>query len=480
MKNAPSYSQVRPAYHRKRVVRSDLIAFAALLVFVALIVAIDTLLKPDLTGPALLLAGVVLAIVPAALWLFLFYRLDSAEPEPVHDVVKIFVVGLALASAVGIPLTDQLFRVRDWLYHDLPTTLLASVFITGAVEAFVVYASVRFFMYDDPDFDERADGVIYGTAAGLGYATALNLQFILANRGAALGPGEIYVAEVALAHAAFAGLLGYFLGKEKMQRTPVWWLPLGFVLAALLNGLFSVLTGQVENGSITIGSGGDLPGVTSLLLSGALAVAMSVLVAILIRRDVRLSEAGRTPPRDVDATVGDHQANLAVAGAFAVAMVVGALVWNGATNSTTPFDANGIRGAYPSYYTNWPDAGELIHATDDAGSGAEFVITAEPAEQSATVDTLVPALTAQRAGQASVYRVLETAPATVSGRPAIMQRYSFVDAGGLGREALELKEGIDYIIVDSARVIVITLRTTPENMQEATLLFTRFVSTLQF
>src|SRR5690606_11624478 len=117
-------------------------------------------------------------------------------------------------------------------------------------EAFIIFATVRYFIFDSSEFDERTDGVIYGTAAGLGYATALNLQFILSNGGAALGSGEIFVAEVALAHAAFGGLLGYFLGRAKLEQEPVWWLPLGLVLASLLNGLFLILRGQLDSGSI--------------------------------------------------------------------------------------------------------------------------------------------------------------------------------------------------------------------------------------
>jgi hypothetical protein len=50
-------------------------------------------------------AAVPLALVPAALWLIFFYQQDRLEPEPVGNVVRMFVIGLALAGAIGIPLT---------------------------------------------------------------------------------------------------------------------------------------------------------------------------------------------------------------------------------------------------------------------------------------------------------------------------------------------------------------------------------------
>jgi RsiW-degrading membrane proteinase PrsW (M82 family) len=468
----------KAAYHRKGVVRSDLIAFVVLLVFVAAVVAVDRLFKPALTGPVLLLVGVVLALVPAGLWLFMFYQLDQAEPEPVSDVTKIFVVGLALASAIGIPLTNQFFHVQDWLYRNTLTTVLASIFIIGGIEAFIVFASVRFFIYDDPDFDERADGVIYGTAAGIGYATALNLQFILSNRGAALGPGEIFVAEVALAHAALGGFLGYFLGKAKMQHEPVWWLPLGFVLASLLNGLFFVLRGQFETGSISIGGDSGLPSFSGLLLSGAMAIVMSALAAFLIRRDVRLTLAGRMPPRAPDADVGERRVTWLVVGAFAVLLALGALVWNTAVNSATAFEKEGVRGVYPAYYANHPGKGELLHVADNLGTGAEFIITAGPAQTGETAQDAATLLTVERGGKYAVYKVLESAQTLVNGKSALRQRFTYVDSGGLGRSAPQMKEGIDYIVVDGGRSLTITLLTSPANIQDITPLFTRFVNSL--
>jgi hypothetical protein len=235
-----------------------------------------------------------------------------------------FVIGLALAGAVGIPITDQLFRVQDWLYRDTLTTILGSVFVIGGVEAFVVFATVRYFIFDSPEFDERSDGVVYATAAALGYATALNLQFILQNGGAALGTAEVFVAEVALAQAAFGGLLGYFLGRAKLEQEPLWWLSTGLVLAAVLNGAFNYLSGVVDP------AGGGLPSFTGLLLAGGLAIVVTAIVAFLVNRDISRSLSDKQPAATSDPTIGDRQSNLAVVATFAVLIVVGGIVWNGA------------------------------------------------------------------------------------------------------------------------------------------------------
>jgi RsiW-degrading membrane proteinase PrsW (M82 family) len=193
--------------------QSAILAVVGVLVFVGIVIGLDAAFQPQLTGTSLIIVGIILATVPAILWLVFFYLQDHVEPEPKREVFKIFIVGLALASAIGIPLTDQVFRVEDWLYRSSTSLVLGSIFVIGAIEAFIIYLTVRHFIYDSDEFNERTDGMVYGTAAGLGYATALNVQFILGSGGAALGGAEVFIAEVALAHAAFAGVLGYFLGR---------------------------------------------------------------------------------------------------------------------------------------------------------------------------------------------------------------------------------------------------------------------------
>src|SRR5687768_12133507 len=106
----------RAIYQRGRVWRSSALTVTGLLIFVGLVVGLDAVLHPELDGPALMLAGVALALGPALLWLLFFYQQDRLEPEPIGQVGRVFIAGLALAGGIGIPLTDELFQVQDWLY----------------------------------------------------------------------------------------------------------------------------------------------------------------------------------------------------------------------------------------------------------------------------------------------------------------------------------------------------------------------------
>lgn len=466
---------------RPGVWRSAVIALIALLVFVAAVVGIDMALQPQLSGFALLVVGIVLAVVPAVLWLIFFYLQDRVEPEPVGHVAQMFVIGLALAGAIGVPLSDQVFRTQDWLFRDMGSALIGAVFVRGAVETFIIYATVRYFMFDSPEFDERTDGVVYGTAAGLGYATATNLQFILASGGAALGSAEVYVAEVALAYAAFGGLLGYFLGHAKMQRDPIWWLPLGFVITAALNGLFLMLRGQLETGSISVGAqAGGLPTVTGLLLAGALAIVVTAVVAWLVNRDVAASAAGAPLKASEDAAVGDRQANLATVGVFVVMLIIGVIGWNGAVNGVTAFDKDGVRGAYPAYFSVATGTGDVLRVADRAGSGAEFVVRSMAVPAGRDVKAITSMLAAERAAGNLTYKVVRAENATVNGRPATLQEFAWVNQGGLTGSIPQVIQGVDYIFVNGNTAIVVTMIATPDTIGAVQPQFERFVSSLSF
>jgi len=260
-------------------------------VFVLLVVALVSLLKPTLTGFSLVAAGLVLALVPALIWLVFFYQQDRLEPEPKGYVFSVFILGALLAQAVGIPLLEDVFDVSGWLPISPWVNLLGSILVIGFTHEFLKYAAVRYSIYPSAEFDERADGIVYGTAAGLGYATMLNINYIVASGGVNLQVGVIRIAVAALAHASFAGLSGYFLGRAKFEDEPVWWLPSGVALAAVLNGLFTYFSGELTTTRLSLAGGGFNPW-PGLILAATVAGVTFGALFYLIRRANKLTLAG--------------------------------------------------------------------------------------------------------------------------------------------------------------------------------------------
>ena len=270
--------------------RSSILLVVGLVVFVGIVYVLDLVLHPVLTGTELILAGLLLALVPAVIWMVFFFLQDRLEPEPKGYIVGVFFLGAILASAIGIPLVDNFFRVSHWIFTDTVTTILGSILVVGFLQEFLKYAAVRYSVYLSSEFDEATDGVIYMTAAGLGYATVLNLQFVIANGGVALGSSVIRMVVVALAQATFAGITGYFLGRAKFERKPWWWMAAGLSLAAVANGIFNWLRGLVVQSGISLTSASSNPWM-GLVLATVIAFLTLGLILWLIRRNIRTALA---------------------------------------------------------------------------------------------------------------------------------------------------------------------------------------------
>lgn len=234
---------------------------------------------------ALVLIGLFLAIVPSALWLTFFYRQDRLEPEPKTMIAQVFVLALILTDVLGLRLFNDWFQLPSWALAQTLTSLLADILVVGFSLQAIAYTAVRLVVYATPEFDERMDGIVYGTVAGLGAATLLNLHYVIDNNGVALGPGVIHVVTTALAQASFSGLMGYFMAQAKFEHKPGWWVPLGVAIAAVLNGLFTWLMSEISATGLTVQPW------RSLALGLAVALVVFGVLLALMRRAMQLTLA---------------------------------------------------------------------------------------------------------------------------------------------------------------------------------------------
>lgn len=192
-----------------------------------------------------------LGIAPSVLLLWFFYRKDKWEPEPKLKVMKIFVGGL-LATIPAIFLTHIfLHHVFEIDYFQMKVSftlnLVACFLVISPIQELFKYATVKVSMYNDKEFNEPMDGVIYMVAAGLGFAAFENLTYIWAARdmGDATIAGILRGVLATPAHACFAGFLGLYLGKAKFVETKkeAFFLILkGFLLAVVLHATYDAIT----------------------------------------------------------------------------------------------------------------------------------------------------------------------------------------------------------------------------------------------
>jgi protease PrsW len=174
-----------------------------------------------MTIPVLL----VLALAPTLFWFWFFARRDK-HPEPAALLLRVFVWGMLMV----IPATV--------LEQSIETLLGSTVLIalTGLIEEgckFLAASGIA----KHKHFDEPIDGLIYATAAALGFATLENLAYVL--RGDAtlfLIRGPI----TTLGHILFSLTWGYAMSLRRFRNARNV-LRRGWLLGALLHTIFNVI-----------------------------------------------------------------------------------------------------------------------------------------------------------------------------------------------------------------------------------------------
>jgi RsiW-degrading membrane proteinase PrsW (M82 family) len=117
-----------------------------------------------------------LALIPCLALLYYYYNRDR-HPEPWGWVAVVFVAG-ALSCLVAYPLE----RWAQSFFSERPTAgglLLECLLIPGVIEESIKMLVVVAVVWWRPDFDDPVDGLIYGTAAALGFTFGEDWRYYL-------------------------------------------------------------------------------------------------------------------------------------------------------------------------------------------------------------------------------------------------------------------------------------------------------------
>ena len=266
------------------------ILFAGLVAFALLMQQIGPVLTPLLTGGALVIVGLIMAVLPALIWLFVFRRLDRLEPEQLHHLLGVMILGALLGGAVGDPLRRGVYGMHLWSESRWMWAIPIYTLTQGLLLALTIYATVRFSAFLIEDFDERADGVIYGTAAGLGVAVFYNIRYLMDAGTLRLDVGVARIIIAALVFASIGGLVGYGLGQVQFEPHSVWYLPGIVLLAALLTGVYEWL------GSETISRSLGYTAWISVLIAAAFGAVLFGVIHVLVRSAIRETLAAGAEP----------------------------------------------------------------------------------------------------------------------------------------------------------------------------------------
>jgi len=185
-----------------------------------------------------------ISVVPPILYMIWFRNSERYEREPWGSVWKMFlwggVAGVILALIFEV-FVQSLFSESAFATV-LGPALFMSVIVAPLVEEFTKPLGLRFVR---SQINELEDGLIYGAAAGLGFAATENIVYVLhsvAEGGFSAGimTGVVRAVSSTLLHGSATAITGYGLsmvivGKKSFGKV------IGcFLAAALMHGVFNL------------------------------------------------------------------------------------------------------------------------------------------------------------------------------------------------------------------------------------------------
>jgi len=180
---------------------------------------------------------VLVAAAPSLALLAYFYLRDRYEREPIGHLAAAYLLGaFAMFAAQGLDATLADLVSPDWLRTGgEPARFFDAFVLAGTVEELAKWTVLFAAAYAWREFDEPLDGLIYGVAISLGFATLENFLF-LSSRG--LGIAWQRAIFAVPAHALFGGCMGYYAGRAKFAPADGGRRWLSFALSLLVPTVF--------------------------------------------------------------------------------------------------------------------------------------------------------------------------------------------------------------------------------------------------
>lgn len=155
-----------------------------------------------------------LALAPGFAIVLYIYLKDKHEREPIGLLIISFVYGI-FSAGVTLFFSGPVDAFVTYDVNDLIDQFNNAFFNVALIEEFSKFLFIRFILYKNKNFNEPFDGIVYAVMVGMGFATFENILYVT-QYGFTTAVLRMFTAVPA--HATFAILMGYFIGKAKFSH----------------------------------------------------------------------------------------------------------------------------------------------------------------------------------------------------------------------------------------------------------------------
>jgi RsiW-degrading membrane proteinase PrsW (M82 family) len=158
----------------------------------------------------------ILAIAPGvAISAYIIFK-DQYNREPRRHLIISFLLGmLSVLPALGLEIAAGFIQSNFPVFFKSTTGIaINAYFFVAFPEEIWKFCMLFWYAYRKKEFDEPFDGIVYAVMVGMGFATVENISYV-SQYGLMTGIMRLFLAVPA--HASFAIIMGYFMGKARFS-----------------------------------------------------------------------------------------------------------------------------------------------------------------------------------------------------------------------------------------------------------------------
>jgi protease PrsW len=178
-----------------------------------------------------------ISLAPVFIIAFYIYTRDKFEKEPFSELLKALFTGIIIV--LPAVLIEKMLGLFSSDTTGLKNTAYNAFVVAGMTEEGLKYLAFILFFWNNRNFNEKFDGIVYAVYIALGFAGIENIIYVYTGGYAV---GIVRALTAVPAHSFFGIMMGYYLGLARFtayRRTL--YLCLAFFLPFVFHGLYDFL-----------------------------------------------------------------------------------------------------------------------------------------------------------------------------------------------------------------------------------------------
>ncbi|SNR31842.1 PrsW family intramembrane metalloprotease [Lutibacter flavus] len=178
----------------------------------------------------------IASLAPVFIVIVYIYIKDKFEKESKRFLLKNFLLGAFFSVIISLllyniyekylPKSDEFSVIEQFL---------KAFFVVALIEEFSKYIIIRYYTQRKKAFNEPFDGIIYAVMVSMGFAAVENIFYVIEG---GLSVALLRAFTAIPAHATFAIIMGYYMGKAKFSNNKAKWNLIGLLGAIIFHGSY--------------------------------------------------------------------------------------------------------------------------------------------------------------------------------------------------------------------------------------------------